>query len=577
MLFFLLGVILYWIVWNNPYLYNYHRYKNTHFYFALILLWTLPVWCLREVIFPRSRYRITLSDCLFLLLVLIILVSRHGSGRYFNEIVLNLFLVIPLYPLTRLLIHRTTFKRVFALIASVFLVELAVLVYQYCIDYQGGNYLQLTGTLDNSGLCACCIVLLSPIVMYCIHSTSTNRVYSSVFLALCCGILCVLQSRAALLSFVVITGIAVTGPLVRKRYGGSRAAYLGVLIAVIVVLCLLPLLIGFKQDSAVGRLAIWEISLNHLFDIPMFGVGYGAFPKVYQGWQTAYFSGANYDPQYIPIVDLPNNVFNEPLQLFIELGIVGSIGAALYAMVLMTSSITIDRRAGVILKLSMLSVFLFSLFSYPLHSLPILVLAIVIVALLSGLSDYKYQFHITGGYVRWLLITCIPVALFFSIRILDKNSAIQEWNTAKAIADPNLAIGHYVKAHPLLQDNGMFLFDYGVFLYKRKEYRNSIAVLTQSNLLRADIDVVLYLGQNYEALADYTTAEQYYFNAMYSIPNRFRPKYLLLKLFITRHDTENAKAMAEDIVTARVKVHSPEVYDIRNFAKEYLASGDGQY
>ena len=78
----------------------------------------------------------------------------------------------------------------------------------------------------------------------------------------------------------------------------------------------------FKKDSADGRMLIWTVTANIIKDNPLVGVGHDRFKAHYMDYQADYFRN-NPGSKYETVADDNQYAFNEPLNVWVENGLIG--------------------------------------------------------------------------------------------------------------------------------------------------------------------------------------------------------------------------------------------------------------
>jgi tetratricopeptide (TPR) repeat protein len=131
-------------------------------------------------------------------------------------------------------------------------------------------------------------------------------------------------------------------------------------------------------------------------------------------------------------------------------------------------------------------------------------------------------------------------------------------------------VDHYQALYPALGDRHAFLFEYAQCLAKTGQYEESNRMLERA--IRISCDPMLYnvMGKNYQALHQYKEAENCFYRAHYTVPNRLYPLYLLAKLYAESEQVEKAVAMARRVVEMVPKVPSPATDEMKQEIKAWL-------
>lgn len=89
---------------------------------------------------------------------------------------------------------------------------------------------------------------------------------------------------------------------------------------------LLLLLLTYKSNSSGGRLLIYKVITTQLEPKELItGIGYGKFMVKYNDLQAKYFSKKSIDSKEALLANNTHYMFNDPLQLIIETGLIGLI------------------------------------------------------------------------------------------------------------------------------------------------------------------------------------------------------------------------------------------------------------
>jgi len=550
---------------NNPYVYNYDAYEANHYVYALVTTLTICLVYIWKVTNLNKCYIIDQIDILLFAILIWNLLSRYWSdfkGPYLNEIIISVLVIASLYVLAK---HLLNIKHLVYGFTSILAFQVIYVFYQLIRYYKWNNlHLALTGTLGNSGLISGFVIFLSPVIVFLLNKKKPYFTYA--FFLLITIFLFLTQSRSALLALfptVYFSTKRIVIPFVRK---------LPIWSSIVILAISITFLFLIKVNSALGRLLIWKITLVNSFQSAIIGVGFGGFPKAYQLGQMEYFVLSRNNLNQLKAIDLPNNCFNEPLQIFFETGL---IGVGLWAYLAYTVCNLIKKLSPVLRKMfssMFISFFIFSLFSYPLHSLPILTAFVISLALLSKYSKGSQTFKLLRSQQISILVLFLVFAMLSFKYLFLKNQALNDWSSIKNLkkSRKELFVAQYAVLYPYLRDNGRFLLDYGTELFMDKQYKKSLQVLKESSNLLVEIDPYLQQGQVFEKLQDLEEAENIYYYCMQNFPLKLKPQYCLLQLYLLQKDSINAYRLSKKMIDAPVKNHSPEVFEMLRFASKTL-------
>jgi O-antigen ligase len=89
------------------------------------------------------------------------------------------------------------------------------------------------------------------------------------------------------------------------------------------ILICLSSIVFFKQNSSLGRILIYKISLNIYKEHWFYGIGFNKFKTTYMYYQANYFKENSFTKQDLLLADNTYYVFNDYFQIIIENGILG--------------------------------------------------------------------------------------------------------------------------------------------------------------------------------------------------------------------------------------------------------------
>ena len=338
-------------------------------------------------------------------------------------------------------------------------------------------------------------------------------------------------------------------------WGNTRRRWVigGGIVGMIVVLTLFYLL---KKDSANGRLFIWQNTVSAYWKTPLFGVGIDGFERAFAEAQHDYFENEKVleqDNRHVEMAGVVESAFNEPLALFLLLGAVGGV---LAAMVLFFKLQRLTAYSCVAVALLVAS-----FFSYTFY---IPSIAIVFLFAVAQLPDRRVR---GGRYVNVLMFGIMGiVVLFFDFREFGRREAYRKWKNNAVYytwEDYQSVVKEYGKLYPVLKNDFKFLFEYGHSLHKVGRYEESNIMLKRGIRHSADPMFWNIAGNNYLALKQYDQGMTAYLRAYYTCPNRVYPLYLLTKLEAERGDTTMMNYYGRILLGKRPKVPSLAVDEMK--------------
>jgi tetratricopeptide (TPR) repeat protein len=332
----------------------------------------------------------------------------------------------------------------------------------------------------------------------------------------------------------------------------------GALIFVFLVACIGMYFL--KKTSADGRLLIWKVSAMTAVKHP-FGVGLGNFCGAYGDTQADYFASGKATEIEEYVTGYTEYGFNEYLQMLVESGVVPFL---LFAFIVARSFLSLFKRhAGMAGSLASLLVFAF--FSYPFSILPFL---IVLSFLLSVHSLPPFSPSSLPSFSRFPVL---PFPLFSLLLagtclfiVFHQYPAYKSWQDWRELRAYGKDIRYeYELLYPRLNDNVLFLFDYGRLLLDEGHHEKSNEVFGRASQICCNPALYNFMGMNYQSLKDYENAEACFVKSSRIVPNRLLPLHLLMKLYTEMELPEKAREMAKIILEKEPKVPSEAVREMK--------------
>ena len=281
---------------------------------------------------------------------------------------------------------------------------------------------------------------------------------------------------------------------------------------------------------------------------------------------------------------VPEYAFNEYLQVTVEHGIIGLL---LFLFVIYSffasrrlafnttkSETSPHRDNGIRLAVqgSLIAFLVFAFFSYPFSIPALTVLFVVLAAISASFSPpLKRISNRRTGFA--VLLVCFGLTVFAGSRILPQYKAYRDWKSAQKYYNAKeweKAKEQYDRLYPKLNQQKHFLFEYALCLSETGQYKASNKLLFKFLYFGSDPMVYNCMGNNYKRIGNYEKAENMYYLAFQTLPNRHYPLYLLMKLYEDNGLPDKAKAMAEILIEKPVKVESKAIEEMLEEAKKIL-------
>ena len=432
----------------------------------------------------------------------------------------------------------------------------------------------LTGTFFNPAPYAGWLATILPLSLYYMLYFRTRKtgkpVYRYCYVVLSCitfFIVCLLPATmsrtawcaAVISSLFVLACDDTVYRWVREHLRSLKRKKWLVSIAIVFLFILSLGVYGIKKDSADGRLFIWKISLEAIWENPR-GYGAGKFAEVYGETQENDFASGDYSSREEWVAGCPEYAFNEYLRIAVEYGVI-FLGVVLALMIYCLWEGFRFGRIGFCGVMISLSVFSFA--SYP-FSLPEfwLLLFLSVVALL-------YDTSFRGRIFLLLVLFC---GVVWGVKeYKNMHSAIparEQWRQASyfyRIGDYAETVEAYAGLETSLHDDYRFMFEYGHALHKIGRYGESTRVLQKAMEYSCDPMILNIIGKNYQALGDYDVAEYWYIRSVHRLPNRHYPYYLLAKLYADPafYQPDKMQKMITIVIEKKPKVHSSAINEMR--------------
>ncbi len=422
---------------------------------------------------------------------------------------------------------------------------------------------KISGDFTNSNLLACFLSVTLPLAYYVSITFLKKKIFGKMLFA-CYAVLVlilfiILQSRGALLSIIV--GVIFILPTLKRT----------ILLVLVSLLLLLSIaLLYLKYNSVLGRLLIWKITLLHSFDSFFIGHGTGSFNYLYPSLQANYFMQNKVSEQTVRLADIPQVPFNEFINFFFENGFIGLMIFCGVVYIALKIRGTGENHLPVFLKAALIIILINSFFSYPFHATLLLMILFFIIAALS--SFIRTRVITTNQIVSKLISVLICVACSFVLMYLYKEQdAVRQWRNASFVFTEDEDAENIMRnSFPVLKNRGQFLYNYGSLYIEKGKIEEGLQLLEKARDNYNQYDLYLLLGYTYEKLNNLKKAEEYFTYASYMIPNRFAPKYHLVKVYISEGKIEEAKQLANEIMSMPIKIPSAKINFIKQKAQDFI-------
>ncbi len=567
---------LYYSIYKYVFSFNYlQTWVDGHYLLLQVsCLFLSAILCLISLESKQNDHKFSgIFSTVFLLLLLIALLSGSEKYNFHNEVFCNTVCIFCLFLSLKLSGKEIIQKTIFPLALLFFCGELLTGYSDLIKNYKNDNlHLLVKGHLENSGIYSIYLAAHLPLVKYYTNKLPINekaKRFLSVAIYIAVAVLLVItQSRAAVcgtLVFLILSNI--------RRQSKFPKRVLFIALSFLSLGLVILGLFFLKPASAVGRLNVWKITATNFSEYWIGGKGYGLFHKYYPLWQMDYFSKlpANRMSE-ITQVDEVYIAYNEPLQLIVEIGIIGFLCAVLLLIVcFLLKRKQIDDNLSISVQYVFVIIFVAGLFSYPLHVNAILVLV-------SACAAYLFSIGRIGSKLLNILLRTVVlgVLLVTTTKAVNQLKAIREWKEVAndVLGSDEARLKKYQQLYPNLKQNAKFLLDYGSFLFS---IQNPLAIvaLEESRRQLVTVTTLENLAQSYENIGKIDETIGVLSQLCNLIPYKFGYKNKLLDLCILKRDTRLARKVAIEIVIMPVKKEDELVRKIKQKANVFLKNTYG--
>lgn len=540
-------------VFLNIYIFVDHKIMGK--WFSLILMSIIGAVLL---LFRKDR-RVGVSYLHLILIVLYFYCFIRSFSDNMPTIDFSFYLSIPL-----LYILFKSFKDENILADSVFLIiALIQAVYgllQYFALFPSHDTFRMLGSYANPAGLAATLTAVFPLSFIFIGKYKRP---TYIFIGIVSIVTILSGSRAGMLSLLGVSVLFFFNNLSERLKLFKRQILCGV-ITLVISTCIY--LFFVKENSAIGRTLIWQVTSDLIQEDLLFGGGYYAFYKGYMLHQAEYFA-QNHNHIYRLLAGNVVHPFNEYLLMTSRYGI--------FVLLLLVLSCTFLIRKTKLTNpymLCLISISIFSLFSYPLQYPFIWVLIIYCIVQIDGGNK-----PIINLSEKWIHIFLVPV-VFSNLYLLAGDIRFEyKWNKAaqNSLKGKFRAVQtEYQKLYDSWNGNHLFLYNYAAELNLAGEYQDSNIVLDKTTSFWNDYDIQMLYADNFDKLQEDQKQEEHLKVAANMCPNRFLPLFNLHELYVQNNRIPEALEIAQRLVVKEVKIPSPTVFSIKNKMNIYINSFD---
>jgi tetratricopeptide (TPR) repeat protein len=345
---------------------------------------------------------------------------------------------------------------------------------------------------------------------------------------------------------------------------------------VLLMSIVLVVAIYIKKDSSHGRLLVYKVVATQLTAKDyIFGLGLGKFKAQYNILQAQYFAQNGMYSKEALLAGNGYYMYNDWLQAALEIGWMGMaiLGVIIILFFKLYSWQPSTKPILIAANTALVCISVAALFSYPLQE-PLIflffILCIVIHFYYSYTLQKQYRFRLFILSKNVLLVSITVLSLFYSCIIWEYKQHAQLAYTYIRDGFKNEAdtIFTQLATQPFADYNTHY--NYAYTLYFKNELPKALQQIDKALSMVYSMEAVKLKADILYEQNQIATAEVYYKQAVYMIPNRILPKMDLLKFYMKTRQYTKAKYWAKTICTMPIKVPSTTVDKIKMEAEKLL-------
>lgn len=434
-------------------------------------------------------------------------------------------------------------------------------------------YFRITGIFRNPALFAGLITMMMVLVVSIYFSKAATKQYiivATIVLMLSLPILYMSASRTSWIALTIGTGYLVyrhSNIPIKLRYP-QTLLYIAIALSVMGVI--FWKIYHIRPDSADGRIMIWKIATKMGLENPVWGSGAHSFQSSYLHYQAQYFE-QNGSVKEKRLAGNNYLVYNEPLRIWIEQGLLGML---LYAGSVIGLVFCLKPRdqLGIVAKAALLAFIVFGFFSYPMQGISLLIWMTVMVALLgNNIKTITRCTHSYGAILRFGILLGIVWIAYLAMKQHHAYSTLQQVLSTGAVTHTSRMneVRALAELEPVLNGDVGYLALYARKLYNNEKYEESIRVIQQWEKIYPVHELYILWGDCLAALGKlWQEAESKYIYASQIIPSRQKARARLAVLYSKNGNYAQGLQLAREILTEPLKVYCFDTYELHKLLKQ---------
>lgn len=557
---------------NKSFIYTFlsDAYALHLFALALVLVFIVDYSFRNKSVTNRISYPYALFIAWAIYISFYYMISDSCEAYYSSFLLVNFLIAI-------LLVHLLQANRIETLtlyipIAILGIVESIIVLLQYVhILTSNSSTFAITGTLENPNITAMLICLSIPAFIEIAQQKRTWKYAVVLLLLLEITAMLVLQCRSALIGGIAIAIIFGLQLLKQNKNGKTLFAKVSIAMICILLAGTLYIVQNKKQASADGRLTIWKITTELISKKPISGYGYGQFEREYNLQQADYFNREFRSEPERMNATYTGMGYNEYLQ---HLVMGGAIGGLLFTSVILSLLVlgwqNREKYSAALAALTAYAVM--SLFNFTVESTPIFLIFIFYTSVLMASNDKQPSIKLFN-ISRQITLTGSLVALVCVGISLTKYQAQKQLTIATKLLQKN----ELKQANVILEEIATDISTSEAF-YRTKtsahimagEYFEALQTVNKALEYTSTPTTVVLKAQLCEKLEAIENAETYYKVACGIEPHQFKPRALLMEMYLRNGDRLKARSTAQEIVQLKSKFKSEKVAEYKKKAMQVI-------
>lgn len=456
-------------------------------------------------------------------------------------------------------INRMTITNLLIVFA---ITESFICLLQYFNFINSNSFFKIAGSNLNPNITSMFLVMCLPIFLKNFNQKiKRNKLLNTLFIALILVCIFLLKSRTGYVGvFIIFLIMNVRNYIIFKnRYN--------LIISIIILtgaFLIVPFLYNFKKNSADGRLFVWKVAIEKVYENPL-GYGYGMVQGVYNKAQASKFENEitteneKNNAEYMRILN------NDYLEILLQGGIIGLIVYLSFFVLIFINSF---HTTNFFELLGVLSFLVMSCFCFALYS-PQVVFVLVIYLSLIKIENKEIKPHKILIYnilsISFIMTFIVIRLIYTQIKIKEISECIKEnkISTAKIISNDNFMFA---------STSEIYNRTIADMYYFEKDFKTASNYYEKAISYAPFPDALSRLAYCKMKLGYYKKAERLLYFSANIQPSSFDPYKNLMVFYSQTGNNKEAKKMAYYILQKKPKRISNKVLKCKQLAITFIKS-----